>query len=170
MKIDLILRRRTQIYTATASLLIIIGITIADVLVVAGIFYQTGEWELIGWWHKSMWILASITSVALTLATQNLLPILIIFIPLTFQIEDILYMYIASTLNLQSWEWINPSYQWTWLEGSISYHIARMLGLETATTQTVLITSLIGTAIILTAIMIQITTLKLCIGKLCRIH
>lgn len=163
-----IYRRMGQIYVAIASLIVILAITIADVFVVGGIFYETQRWELISWWHRSMWMMAVMMTTALVIVSQNLLPIAIIFIPLTFQIEDLLYMYIGSTLNLHDWSWTNLSYEWPWLDGSVSHYIAKLLGYTHATTQTIIISSSIGTTLMTIIVLIQIYTLKLCIGKICK--
>lgn len=167
--LSILLNSRMQLYSVVASLITAFVITIADVIVVSKIIKTAEAWNLVSYWHFAMLVLAVSIAISLIMTSGNLLPGTILILYFLFQIEDIVYMNIATWIGWQDSSWTALTYQWTWLDYyTISYYVSLLLGFQSTTTLSVLITSAIGTILILYLIIWQTITLKLCLTTICK--
>ena len=119
-------------------------LALADVLVVAGVFYQTNTWDLVWIWHVTLYILASVFTYLLYMIYRSKWVLVSTFTYFYFQVEDILYMILSTLLGLEPKPWLDPLYRWIWLDHTLSGYISRILGFEGATTLGVSMTALLG--------------------------
>lgn len=122
-------------------------LTLSDVLVVAGIFYVSGSWDLVYIWHITLFMYAVFLGYILSYYNRNIIPAITIFNFFFFQVEDILYMIFSTLLGWEPKPWLDPLFRWTWLDHTMSGYISRLIGFEGATTLGVILTSIMGLAV-----------------------
>ena len=132
-------------------------ITLLDAIIVAKIFYPTNIWDRLIYWHVSLIILSATIGVLLSILFKSIMPLVIIIVYFIFQTEDLIFMIITTTLGWEPKPWMNPTYEWFWLDGTISNIISNLLGFERTVTIGVIVSAIIGGIIIATLLTERLT-------------